>query len=404
MLRRSHKKSRRGCLECKRRHVKCDEGRPVCVLCTMSGRTCRYACESPQDNPSTPNTPKSGPNSTSSVPSISPLAIASVSNPSWATFPNAETQQSSPALDEPLNMNHMELLIHTTLDKDVFSLGSHDTNYLTNVTNGLRISLESSYLLHQVLAFSARHLAFLHPERADIYLYQAVSLQTRAVSLFNASWNGIDESNCVAMLLFSSILGHHILADTLAKRDAGGLDAFMIHFVHCLDIQKGVHTIARTAWPLLMESELENILSWSSQYTSRIPIGNHCQQVKELINKAEGLTEEENEACHEAIRYLQVGFDAVHAEKEEEYGNRFHMIPSWILLVPPALRGLFVAKRREALVLLAYYALLLHHGRYLWQIGDAGLFILCIVEDYLGTEWAHWLKYLREEVNKTLLV
>lgn len=368
----------------------------------MSGRACRYACESPQDNPSTPDTPQT--TQTSFVPGISPLAIASVQYPALPTFPNAKAPQSSPALDDPVNMNHMELLIHITLDKNLFSLGYQDAHYLTNMASGLRIGLETPYFLHQLLAFSARHLAFLHPERADSYLHQAVTLQTRAISLFNASWNGIDESNCVAMLLFSSVLGHHILADTLARRDAAGLDAFMILFVHCLDIQRGVHTIARTAWPLLMESELEHILSRSSQYNSRSPRGNHCQQVKELVDEAEGFSEEEKEACQEAIRFLQVGFDAVYEEneEEEEQGNRFHMIPSWILLVAPPLRGLFVAKRPEALVLLGYYALLLHHGRSLWQIGDAGVFIFSILDDYLGSEWAHWLKYPRDEITKTL--
>ena len=252
-----------------------------------------------------------------------------------------------------------------------------------------------------MLAFSARHLAFLHPERAEPYLHQSVTLQTRAISLFNASWNGIDESNCVAMLLFSAILGHHILTDTLAKRDAGGLEAFMFYFIQCIDMQRGVHTIAETAWPLLMESELKSILSWSSQYNTRIPQGNHCQQVKELVDGAKGLDEEEKESCREAIRYLQIGFDSVSAEKEEERGNRFHMVSSWVLLILPPLRGLLVAKQPEALVLLGYYALLLHYGRHIWQIGDAGAFILGIIDDYLGLEWAHWLEWPRQELAKT---
>lgn len=368
----------------------------------MSGRSCRYASESPSDNPSTPEALQAIPEVL--VPDILPLATASALNPVLSSFPNTETHQPIPALDEPINLNHMELLIHVTLDKTLFSLGYHDANFFANITTGFRVGLEAPYVLHQLLAFSARHLAFLHPERADSYLHQAVTLQTRAISLFNASWNGVDGSNCVAMLLFSAFLGHHILTDTLAKRDVGGLETFMLHFIQCIDMQRGVHTIAQTAWPLLMESELESILSWSSQYNGRPPRGNHCRQVKELIDGAKGLDEEEKEACREAIRYLQVGFDSVFAEKEEERGNRFHMVSSWVLLVPPPLRGLLVAKRPEALVLLGYYALLLHCGRNLWQIGDAGAFILGIVDDYLGPEWARWLEYPREEVAKTLSV
>lgn len=366
----------------------------------MSGRACHYALESPPDNPSTPDTQATPANC---APGISPLATASVQFPVLPALPSTGTHDSVPALDDPVNLNHMELLIHVTIDKGLFSLGYHDANFPANITTSFRIGLEAPYVLHELLAFSARHLAFLHPERAASYLHQAVTLQTRAISLFNASWNGINESNCVHMLLFSACLGHHILADTLAKRDAGGLEAFMSCFIQCVDMQRGVHAIAATAWPLLMESELKTILSWSSQYNNRTPQGNHCQQVKELIDGAKGFDEEEKEACRVAIRYLQIGFDSVFAEKEEERGNRFHMVHSWILLISPPLRGLLVAKRPEALVLLGYYALLLHYGRHLWQIGDAGAFILGAIDDYLGPGWAHWLEWPREEVAKTLI-
>ncbi|KAJ5358842.1 uncharacterized protein N7496_011255 [Penicillium cataractarum] len=40
--RRSHTKSRKGCLECKRRHVKCDEGTPKCTLCRKRRLECSY--------------------------------------------------------------------------------------------------------------------------------------------------------------------------------------------------------------------------------------------------------------------------------------------------------------------------------------------------------------------------
>lgn len=34
--RRSHRKSRVGCAECKRRHIRCDKLRPVCDHCTAA--------------------------------------------------------------------------------------------------------------------------------------------------------------------------------------------------------------------------------------------------------------------------------------------------------------------------------------------------------------------------------
>lgn len=40
--RRSHRKSRNGCAECKRRHIRCDERRPVCSNCVSADRTCVF--------------------------------------------------------------------------------------------------------------------------------------------------------------------------------------------------------------------------------------------------------------------------------------------------------------------------------------------------------------------------
>ena len=43
--RRSHKKSKRGCSMCKRRHVRCDESVPRCFNCIKGNRVCNYAVQ-----------------------------------------------------------------------------------------------------------------------------------------------------------------------------------------------------------------------------------------------------------------------------------------------------------------------------------------------------------------------
>jgi hypothetical protein len=297
-----------------------------------------------------------------------------------------------------INFDHMELLIHLTTDKDIFSLACGAS--LARLTLAFKIALDSPYLLYQLLALSARHLAFLHPESSVSYLHQADTLQTRAVSLFNTAWTGVDQSNCIPMLFFSTTLGHHLLADTLANRDPGGLDAFLTHYIKCLEMHRGTYAIASTAWPLLLKSEFEPILSVSSEFTSRNPKGKNCQRVSELVESADGLAKEDKEACRTVIRYLQIGLDAILTEEEKEKGNRYHMIFTWTMLVPPKFTGLLAAKRPEALVLMGYYALLLHYGREMWQVRDAGAYMLGIIARYLGPEWDHWLEHPREVIGK----
>ncbi|RYP72529.1 hypothetical protein DL771_004169 [Monosporascus sp. 5C6A] len=41
--RRYHKRSRNGCIDCKRKHIRCDEKKPLCTNCLVKGDTCGYA-------------------------------------------------------------------------------------------------------------------------------------------------------------------------------------------------------------------------------------------------------------------------------------------------------------------------------------------------------------------------
>ncbi|KAH8692877.1 hypothetical protein BGW36DRAFT_385395 [Talaromyces proteolyticus] len=437
MLRRRHKKSRRGCLTCRQRHVKCDERRPVCLLCTMSHRECIYAPLDPdtitspasQASPSefdhpqlqvqehikspnnglfhTPSVQNDSACGTRPSPDISSFVHSTSSlNPSQQLSPIHHTQPNQPGfteIDAELNFNHMELIIHLLTDHDVFSLSLGDPAFSTDpgLSIGLKKGLEFPYLLYQCLAFSSLHLAFVPSDKSNIYRHQAASLQTRALSLFNSMGTEVDESNCVGVLLFSSILGLHLLTDTLAERTSGSLDAFVEKYVQCIEIHRGVYSIAIAAWPYLMKSDLEPVISSSSSFTSRTPTGDDCQLLSKLIESAACLGEEDKEACRRMIRYLQIGFDAVSTELEQGY--RHYMIYTWLMLAPPKFTDLLTAKTPEAFVLLAYYAILLHYGRHLWQVGDAGLYIIRIIIEYLGPEWQTWLDFPRKRIMQESL-
>ncbi|KAM0292369.1 hypothetical protein ACHAO9_003347 [Fusarium lateritium] len=292
-------------------------------------------------------------------------------------------------------MEHMELFVHLITNKDLFSLRDRFGDFQPTFDLCIEKSIKAPYLLHQVLAFSARHLAVIHPERSEHYLHQAVGLQTRAVSLFNSSKRQVDASNCVPIILFSVTLGHHLLADSLASRGSGVLDEFLKQYVQCVDMNRGLYNIVVSAWPLLLDSELEPVLSWSRRQSAKDPVGNHCDPVLQLIKDSNSLNDTEREVCREATEYLQVGFDAMMLEEEAETSNRYRMIFQWTMLSSPEYTKLLTAKQPEALILLGYYALLLHYARSLWQVGDTGAYLLGLIVNYLEPEWHFWLKYPR---------
>ena len=217
--------------------------------------------------------------------------------------------------------------------------------------------------------------------------------------MFNTARVEVDASNCVPILLFSSMLGQQLLADTLAKRDPDALEGFIAHYVQCVEVHRGIYTIATSAWPLLMESELEPILTMSRNLTSRQPKGEDCVPVLVIVESAAGMSEEEKEACRTALHYLQIGLDTVQAEDNAPI-SRYQMICEWTMLVPPTFTRLLAMKQPVALVVLAHYAILLHCGRHLWQVGDAGKYILDVVGGYLGPAWAQMLELPRKRMRQ----
>jgi len=299
-----------------------------------------------------------------------------------------------PSLHESVNLSHTELYVHLLRGKEMFNLSEYPGDYTSNIARGLEIGVSFPYVLHQLLAYSSRHLAALHshPEQSAIYTRRAVALQTRAVSLFNATHAAaeVDASNCVPAVLFSATLSHHVLVDTLAVRD-GDLDAFLARWVHCTHVHRGVYSVAMASWPLLMESEMGPLLAMQRGFTSRVPRGDDCARARAMLDAADGLTADEREACREALRRLQIGFDAALWE-DEQAKHRYQMIFSWVMMASPVFAALLAAKRPQALVVLGYYAWLLHCARHLWQVRDSGAYILAMIAAYLGPEWDHWLE------------
>lgn len=305
--------------------------------------------------------------------------------PTLYIYPRHEAS-SDPTLENAVNLEHMELLSHFVQAKDLFSLGGDRTKQREVFTTEriLDLGIHYPYLLYQMLAFSARHLASIHSSKTAAYLHHSITLQTRAVSLFNASNDPITRETCVPILLFSTVLGHQVLTDTLCRRDAAHLDAFLVQFVQCLDTLRGVYVIFQEAMPFWQDTVLGQILSISSSLTSRKSVGTRCQRIRELVNSSANLNQEEKEACQAAIRYLQVGFDALFAEDDiEEY--KYQMLFLWCILTPKEFIALLSANNTEALLVLGHYAILLDYGRTMWQVKDAGEYILGLVRTELDS-------------------
>ena len=86
----------------------------------------------------------------------------------------------------------------------------------------------------------------------------------------------------------------------------------------------------------------------------------------------------------EALRRLDL---ALHGSSEPR--DDINIVFAWLVTSPKEYTDLLAERRPEALVLLAYYAVVLHRRRNSWLIGTAGRRMYGWIRDYLGDRWAH---------------
>ncbi|KAI0407310.1 hypothetical protein F4802DRAFT_50066 [Xylaria palmicola] len=414
MNRRTHRKSRNGCRECKRRHIKCDERRPACAHCAITNRACHYvsastgaapddaapeaeatvAAEDGSQHPEEASSPRSAATPTAAdAPSrTQPRIISQPRTPrrrAGAT-PAATTPGSAPGA--PVNMAHMEFLLHYKFSVSIPELDSDFDSVATTMVQ--KLALQFPWLLHALLAIASRHLAVVRPGRAGFYVAEAFQLQTQAINIFNSQHLRMDEHNCAAALLFSSIMGRHMLVDALAGLESDGA-VLLDDYCHYVQIHRGLRAIASDSWQLLSNTEIWPLLLFAGLQSARVGRGAELRGLRDWV-RASGLDPEPLANCLEAVDLLQVGLDEVADTKT--HTRRYQMAFIWSICTKADFHELVSRRVPQALVILAHYTALLHHARCLWQIRDAGYRFLHTICSVLGPDYEQQLSWVRNVV------
>ncbi|KAL9106035.1 MAG: hypothetical protein Q9227_008878 [Pyrenula ochraceoflavens] len=370
------KKSQRGCRQRRGAELACtcDESRPKCVNCSTSKLQCSYSV---QTEPSPTRRPLQEPPKNATVSSATqPLENEPAKN---------ESQNSHDPSNLHVNLEHLELLHHFST-----SIGEWMTHTyaFTRTTSDAMVTAGLSYpfLLHEMLAMASLHFSLIRPHMQTHYKDQAATLHLRAISLFNKAQPQVNAENCVAMFLFTSFIWVHVLFDTVMSH-GNDFSAFLEGFLHCLDLYGGIKMVIRESWPLLQETYLRPMLNVARDIEPVGRSGPECQPLHELIDSS-GFSESTAEAYKDAISHLQWVFN-VNKALEAMKGSRLSF--AWPSLIPTKYKELLAQRRPEALLILAYFAVVLHDRRESWFIGTSGRFIIESISSFLGKAWGKWL-------------
>ncbi|KAK6331859.1 hypothetical protein TWF718_002399 [Orbilia javanica] len=257
--------------------------------------------------------------------------------------------------------------------------------------------LSASYIIHQMLAMSALHLSTTFTDRQKVTYYHsyATGLQNRALSLFNQA-NPVLEvtaSNCVRLFLFSSTVGVHLLCDTLYYQRES-LDSFIDKFTHDIHVYRGVLTVVNQCSPAFLEQKIAPEITLSQIFLKRPEAtGSECNDLMKLIN-ASNIPEASRKVYETTSIELQSMFDAAQGK------SRVAVLFTWLIRLSPDYVALLRRGEPEALVILTFYAVLLHRGRHMWLIGDGGRFLIEAIRDRLGESWWGWLRFPLEALQE----
>ena len=253
--------------------------------------------------------------------------------------------------------------------------------------------------MRQILATSALHLSIIRPEQRQFYHQHAQQLQTEALAGFSTVVERLDETNVLPAFLVSSLIGLHAFCETFVFRNDNFNDT-LDAVLSSINLLRGIRLVIGSWWEYLRQSELKPILDRASAKRAE---SKHQQDyladLETLVSHAD-ISEASMKTYQDAIEELRNLF-ASQATLTEDEGHQANMVFAWPVTVPSGYIDLLSARRPEALIVLAYYAAVLHVRRDFWAVGDAGKYLIDAIGAHLGKHWDEWLAWPRSILAST---
>ena len=405
--------------------MQCDETRPACVNCGVTSRTCVYALTPatrpgqtdqdgllrPDQSPLTPGA--SSVTSSGSAAGLGPRSPEAVS-PSDAGAGSQPPQEpgphtSSPTLSfpfdvQPANMAQLELF-HHACNSEILLVSNGDPTIRAGIVEA---ALGTPYVMNAVLGIAALHLSHIRPDQSAYYHHQAVHFHTHALSLFNKEQPQVTSENAVSLLLFSQFISHQVLYEiSLAAHKHDEVES-LDRFLGYLKVYRGVVVISRGAWNALCQSKIGGIFSTSrSVGQCKTSDGEETAELRSFISISRSLSNEQKQYCQDAIDRLQWiisrSSSRSHAEMKRlpdlsellniDGPNCLRQVLAWPCLAEESFLDLLCNRNPEALLILAYYGVVMHQHRSFWVYIGVGPILVRAIAQILGPNWQYFMAW-----------
>jgi Fungal specific transcription factor domain/Fungal Zn(2)-Cys(6) binuclear cluster domain len=356
--------------------VQCDEHKPTCKKCEKYGSSCSFLQTHPQK-------------------SRLPTVASMLASPE-PTISSASSPASTTSLTPKFSLLDMELLHHWTTETCQVSI-DFPAGIELHRTVIVQFGFDFPFLMHLLLAITARHLEHLRPQKQSTYKRAADSHAAAALSLFQPAIANFTPENCHPCFAFSSALGLYTWASqsldkpsTLFFKPSSNYQSADIQWVR---LHRGTATILAAVWHLLENGPCRCLWDdWKGLDEDRpdplYPDDEiHFNQLPEAWKD---LPEEQREVLDKNLKVTIRALSMVD----------FHLGPSklasgisWFSHISDELVQMLSEKKPEALLIVCYYCLVLKRLSETWWMKGKAENLLRTVMTELGGGWETWTRW-----------
>ncbi|KAM3422443.1 hypothetical protein BST61_g2791 [Cercospora zeina] len=349
--RRSHLKSRHGCLMCKKRRVKCGEEHPVCHNCISRSTECTW----PDPTAITSRGSAARDHSSSKSPDS-----------------NSETSSGSSSIPTVRNVDELRLMHRwstSTFESLVSEISDDREVWRLKVPE---VAMKYDYLLSSIFALTAFEMAYKHPQESTRHISTALEYQAHAFGRFRNDLMYLDpDGESHDPLLYCSVLLMVLaLASSTQPALRGSmLDNTLIHF----ELVRGVSIVVMKKPEVLKAHPLfKNVpdmmtlprTAYSERFTKAFGIMTEINEIRAPAPDDPLARPTEYLACKYALWWLEY----LTATCQEMKHRAF--VLSWVSLAGDDFVKALKIKDSVALLALMWWGVLLNPLGYAYWYGE----------------------------------
>ena len=265
-----------------------------------------------------------------------------------------------------------------------------------------QLALEHPFLMHGLLAVTAIHLADINPQRHYLLVTRALRHKSFALPLFRQLISEITEQNCHAIFTFSSFVIPYALASLDSSESENLIPSNSGRTPNWMSLIRGAHGLLYNNWRWLLNGPFAPLLERTKfpiDFANN-PDDGYLTALLPVFSPPDPISSDDQTAldiCRGAFDELRRVYALPYSPCKTVDKKAAATI--WPGTISPAYIQLLRERRPEAIIILAYYCVLVHQVPNCWYFRGFSEKLLSATCQCLSPGWRTWIDWPLEQLN-----